>query len=408
MHPAVATSIATELDYFLERIKHGWGWPSPGSGFVVWLDRTLGHPTLVTTPSVDGLAELDDGRLGEAPVLAAYGFLLAEDKPGVEAIQAWCNGISRLSTRDSLPGDRASFFFRPLELLGLAVGAAAVAQHDTHASQWLRKVMQEGTPRLGTDTRSVVFAARSCAALGMSPALVNQVGPVNHACAADLAVMWLLAFDLPDTAQAVGISSGPDAIESLLLASIMGTREPDLDVADAAVTHAAVTSAVRTGLTRPDYGRPAALSTVSSVCRRFQAIVRELNKRHNHRTPLFAINDEYDVQDLLRGVLSGLFDDVRDEENTPSRGGVRSRVDILLKREQIVIETKMTRATLDQRKVAKELAIDKEFYRSHPDCKTLVCFVYDPGRLLSNPTALEDDLSDEDGSVPTVVIVAPR
>lgn len=71
------------------------------------------------------------------------------------------------------------------------------------------------------------------------------------------------------------------------------------------------------------------------------------------------INDEYDVQDVLRGVLAGLFDDVRDEENTPSHAGLRSRMDLLLKHEQIVIETKMTRDNLGQRKVAEELAIDR-------------------------------------------------
>jgi hypothetical protein len=46
-------------------------------------------------------------------------------------------------------------------------------------------------------------------------------------------------------------------------------------------------------------------------------------------------------------------------------------MDLLLKHEQIVIETKMTRDNLGQRKVAEELAIDKELYRSHQDCRTL-------------------------------------
>jgi hypothetical protein len=100
--------------------------------------------------------------------------------------------------------------------------------------------------------------------------------------------------------------------------------------------------------------------------------------------------------------------DVRDEEPTPSRGGVSSRVDLLLKREQIFIEVKMTRPSLNQREVAKQLVIDKEFYRSHPDCKTLVCFVYDANHHLNNPVGLEDDLTDHNGPLPTVVIVAPH
>lgn len=153
---------------------------------------------------------------------------------------------------------------------------------------------------------------------------------------------------------------------------------------------------------------PTGVAIVTGVLRRFPAIVRELGKRHNRRVPLTIVNDEYDVQDLLRGVLRGLCDDVRDEENAPSHGGVRSRMDLLLKRERIVIETKMTRDGLDQRAVAQELAIDKEFYRSHPDCQTLVCFVYDPAHRLANPTALESDLSEYDRHMSTVVVVAPR
>ena len=126
------------------------------------------------------------------------------------------------------------------------------------------------------------------------------------------------------------------------------------------------------------------------------------------RPALAQISDEYDVQDLLRGMLTGLFDDVRDEESTPSHAGLTSRMDLLLKNEQIIIETKMTRASLSQRKVAEELAVDKELYRSHPHCRTLVCFVYDPGHYLERPVALENDLTDLTGAVPTIVIVVPR
>ena len=37
----------------------------------------------------------------------------------------------------------------------------------------------------------------------------------------------------------------------------------------------------------------------------------------------------------------------------------------------------MTRDRLDQAKVVDELVIDKAHHRQHPNCKTLVCFVYD-------------------------------
>ena len=162
-------------------------------------------------------------------------------------------------------------------------------------------------------------------------------------------------------------------------------------------------------VTAAEPGRdPAApLAIITRLLRRFPAVVRELGRRHGQRPAMAQINDEYDAQDLLRGILAGLFGDVRGEEPTPSHGGLASRMDLYLKNERIVIETKMTRAGLTQRKVAEELAIDKEFYRSHDGCRTLVCFVYDPARHLRSPAALENDLTDLSRQVPTIIIVSP-
>jgi hypothetical protein len=110
----------------------------------------------------------------------------------------------------------------------------------------------------------------------------------------------------------------------------------------------------------------------------------------------------------MHGLLRLHFDDVRPEEWTPSYAGSSSRTDFLLKKEKVVIETKMTRKNLGQREVADELIIDKERYRTHADCKTLVCFVYDPERRCHNPTALEGDLSEEREDLRTVVVVVPK
>lgn len=159
----------------------------------------------------------------------------------------------------------------------------------------------------------------------------------------------------------------------------------------------------------PEIGidQAAPLAIIMQLLHRFPAVVRELGIRHGQRQTMVQINNEYDVQDLLRGILTGLFSDVRGEEPTPSRAGLASRMDLYLKHEKIVIETKMTRPGLTQRKVAEQLAIDKELYRSHNGCRTLVCFVYDPGGHLRSPAALENDPTDLSGSVPTIVIVAP-
>ena len=70
-----------------------------------------------------------------------------------------------------------------------------------------------------------------------------------------------------------------------------------------------------------------------------------------------------------------------------------------------MVEVKMTRETLRDDKIGEQLIIDIERYRSRSECHTLVCFVYDPGRYLRNPRALEDDLSRKDDHLTVKVIV---
>jgi DpnII restriction endonuclease len=132
-----------------------------------------------------------------------------------------------------------------------------------------------------------------------------------------------------------------------------------------------------------------------------------LTRRHANRRTVH-LKDEYDVQDLLHAILKLHFVDVRPEEWTPSYGGYSTRMDFLLKREQIVIEAKMTRASLDQKGILIELAEDIERYRSHSDCRTLICLVYDPGGHCKNPAALEHDLGGQRDSLKVIVHVIPK
>jgi REase_DpnII-MboI len=74
----------------------------------------------------------------------------------------------------------------------------------------------------------------------------------------------------------------------------------------------------------------------------------------------------------------------------------------------MVIEAKMTRSNLTERQVSEQLIVDIARYRSHPDCKTLVCFVYDPEAHIRNPRGIETDLSKLSTKHPeVVVIIAP-
>jgi len=149
-----------------------------------------------------------------------------------------------------------------------------------------------------------------------------------------------------------------------------------------------------------------AINTLLTIFDRFHLIERELNNRYNDRTTL-SIADEYDVQDLLRSLLVIHFDDVRKEEWTPSYAGKSSRMDFLLKDCKTVVEVKKTRATLTGKEIGTQLIEDIARYAVHPDCDTLLCFVYDPDGYIDNPRGLENDLSKDTDGVKVRVFIRP-
>jgi hypothetical protein len=152
---------------------------------------------------------------------------------------------------------------------------------------------------------------------------------------------------------------------------------------------------------------PDALETMVTICQRFHLVARQLSDRYGGRETL-TIRDEWDALDLLHALLRLFFDDIRPEEWTPSYAGGPSKIDFLLKNEKIVIETKMTRQGRGARDIGGELLIDIGRYAAHPDCHTLICFVYDPDGHIGNPSGLENDLTRVHGDLHVKCIVAPK
>jgi len=140
---------------------------------------------------------------------------------------------------------------------------------------------------------------------------------------------------------------------------------------------------------------------------KFHTIAKQIQKRQRNREP-FRVNDEYDVQDLLHGLLRIYFEDIRAEEYFPSYGGVQPRVDFFLKREQIAIEAKMTGKNRRRKKIREELILDKEYYSKKKDCNFLLCMVYDPEELIGNPRGFEDDLNEKSDNFEAMIFVVPK
>jgi hypothetical protein len=130
--------------------------------------------------------------------------------------------------------------------------------------------------------------------------------------------------------------------------------------------------------------------------------------RRRKGSPCLSFTLEYDIQDLLHALLRPWVSDIRPEEHTPSYAGSSTRMDFLLPKYKLALETKLIRDVTHGRKIDDELLIDIEHYRKHPSCESLWCIIYDPDRHIPNISAL-DDLNGQrafaDGSVSVRVMV---
>ena len=127
------------------------------------------------------------------------------------------------------------------------------------------------------------------------------------------------------------------------------------------------------------------------IFNRFHRVAKQLEKRYNERETLI-IKDEYDSQDLLRGLLTIEFDSVQAEEYGPRFAGKRPRIDFFLRLESTGIEVKKVRDEDHAKKLNEEIIIDKEYYSNNPNITQLYFFIYDPNAFLLDREDFIEDL----------------
>ena len=383
----------------------GAPWPSPEAGFLDYLSTTTG-----TTPLNRALVAQ---RLDETPMLASAGYQYANahcTRPAGYDEQ-WAQYFRRLAKKQAFPIDRESYFYRPLDLLGICIGAHHNPALSDQDRSWLRETLEQGRARIPEGTRAYFSGYISASYLGVPwPAAQPRTSDLPLPLLSLL--YWITTSE--ELPKATGLALDAPQLASAILSRALTATDDYDDLADAGLILYATQDVInRTIQSRINETWQAPINTrdatvlVSTICDRFPIITNNLAQRHDGR-PTITITDEYDVQDLLGALLKVHFSDVRPEEWTPSYAGNASRIDFILKLEQIAIEAKMTRNNLGQKEVGNQLAIDILRYQSHPDCKTLICFVYDPTGKCNNPTALENDLSKKHGDLAVLVIVRPK
>ena len=148
------------------------------------------------------------------------------------------------------------------------------------------------------------------------------------------------------------------------------------------------------------------LEILNRIIEKFHDFARQLRSRHDDR-PTLEIKDEYDVQDSIHAIMKLFFEDIRKEEPTPGFAGSSLRADFFLPEISTFLEIKKTRHGMTSKSLGEQLIIDITKYQSHPGCKRVVCFVYDPEGITPNPTGIKSDLEARKWDVEVVIKICP-
>lgn len=114
------------------------------------------------------------------------------------------------------------------------------------------------------------------------------------------------------------------------------------------------------------------LKLAIQLCERLNQSAKVLARRRVDKKP-FQIEDEYDVQDLLKAILRAYFKYVVSEDPISKVAGVSSRADFAIEELGLILEVKFVRSPGEQARIVKEFAEDLLFYSK---CQFLEHFIY--------------------------------
>ena len=394
--------------------------PDPDAGFSLFVRQ----PSDMAITSPNPLPKWPVGiQLKHPQEVACFGYLVALDADYHKSMQGdWEAALAMNLTHDLFPIDRQAFTFRPVEVLGIVVGANALISRGSRLHTDLIGILRQCNEQGSADTSSkwMYWLAESILSKTAPPLPRIDDGnlPVNVAAM----IYWVLS------QPQIRPSVNPDlllALEDSLLTRTATHGFSGRDLPNASVVLSSLETAVQRRLrSRLNDTAIVASSTsdaielVKRISLSFPLFARQLQRRRKdvkvprkkekQPRPTIVMNDEYDVQDALHAILCLFFDDVRDETWTPSYADNQNRIDFVLPAFEIAIEVKHTGSSLTQRKIADQLIIDKEYYRQDTTCKHLICFVFDPELRLKNPVAIENDLSVGDDKFAVIVIISPK
>jgi REase_DpnII-MboI/Uncharacterized protein conserved in bacteria (DUF2321) len=138
------------------------------------------------------------------------------------------------------------------------------------------------------------------------------------------------------------------------------------------------------------------VAALETFLRRVPLVIRQLRWRQGDKAP-FRVEDERDLEDMLRSLLPLRFDGVLLESRTPAYSP-GNRTDLLIAQEEIAVVAKWARKALEEPEIVRQCAEDVAYYRKRGSIRRLVVFVYDPEGSIRDCQKLENlgsDLADD-------------
>lgn len=160
------------------------------------------------------------------------------------------------------------------------------------------------------------------------------------------------------------------------------------------------------GLTPQDY-LLTILQQVTKIGNRFHVVAQQLKLRGDVR-PTVEMQDHRDVQDLFGSLLRIEFDEISTEVWIPGEGSTGDRSMLLLGRGQVGLLLKKTRMGWGEKEFCAEVRNDHARLSSHPTCRAVFYFVYDPEGRIENPKDLESRLSRTSRHPFLQILIAPH
>jgi hypothetical protein len=154
--------------------------------------------------------------------------------------------------------------------------------------------------------------------------------------------------------------------------------------------------------TRPPRAAAEPLALLERLLSRLPLVVRQLRWRQGDRPP-FRVEDERDLEDLVRGLLPLQFDDVWPESRTPSYS-MGTRTDFWLPAAGVALTAKFVRPSVSEEALVEQLREDAGHHRGRAGCRVVVAWLHDPEGVLVEPRRIE--AAAEGGEEPRVRCVA--